>query len=170
MAKRKDGFGFSGCERGGGIAVCVQFALEPFPGFELVIPALIQHLGDQAIGFHELFTYAIEQLEGAGIGFLHIMDGLGFGFHELSEPMTVEAVRPMFSGILIGNVGYTQASAEEKITAGQADLIAFGRPCIANPSLVERFLNGGPLAPEADMTSWLSHDEVGCIDWPAYSG
>ena len=120
--------------------------------------------------YRELFTYAVKQLESAGIGFLHIMDGLGFGFHELGEPMTLEEVRPLFSGILIGNVGYTQESAEETITAGHADMIAFGRPYIANPDLVERFVNGWPLAPEADMATWFSHDKSGYIDWPAYAG
>lgn len=120
--------------------------------------------------YRELFTYVIEQLENAGIGFLHIMDGLGFGFHELGEPMTLEEVRPLFSGILIGNVGYTQETAEEKIAAGHADMIAFGRPYIANPDLVERFRNGWPLSPEADMATWFSHTESGYIDWPAYSG
>lgn len=120
--------------------------------------------------YRELFTYVIEQLEGAGIGLLHIMDGLGFGFHELGEPMTLEEVRPRFSGILIGNVGYTRESAQQRIAAGHADMIAFGRPYIANPDLVERFRNGWPLAPEADMATWFSHEEAGYTDWPVYAG
>ncbi len=119
--------------------------------------------------YRELFTFVIDQLENAGIGFLHIMDGLGFGFHDLGEPMTLAEVRPRFSGILIGNVGYTQGTAEQEIAAGHADMIAFGRPYIANPDLVERFANGWPLADEADMATWFSHDEKGYIDWPAYS-
>jgi hypothetical protein len=41
---------FSGCERGGGIALCIQFTLEPLQCFELIIPALLQYLGNQAIG------------------------------------------------------------------------------------------------------------------------
>ncbi len=120
--------------------------------------------------YRELFTYVISQLESAGIGFLHIMDGLGFGFHALGEPVTLEELRPRFSGTLIGNVGYTQETAEERLTAGHADMIAFGRPYIANPDLVERFTHGWPLAPEADMATWFSHDEQGYLDWPAYAG
>ena len=118
--------------------------------------------------YRELFTFVIQRLQEAGVGLLHVMDGLGFGFHELGEPFTLEQVRPMFSGILIGNVGYTQETAEATISAGHADVIAFGRPFIANPDLVERFRHGWPLAPEADMTTWYSPQEGGYIDWPAY--
>ncbi len=50
VTERQDGIGFSRTERRGGVAVCVEFALEPFQCFELVIPALLEHLGDQAIG------------------------------------------------------------------------------------------------------------------------
>jgi N-ethylmaleimide reductase len=119
--------------------------------------------------FRELFTHVIEQLEAAGIGFLHVMDGLGFGFHELGEPMTLAEVRPLFSGILIGNVGYTRDSAEQTIAAGHADMIAFGRPYIANPDLVERFRHDWPLAPEADMATWYTPRPTGYTDWPAYA-
>jgi len=120
--------------------------------------------------YRELFTYTIQQLEFLGLGFLHIMDGLGFGFHQLGEPMTLEEIRPLFSGTLIGNVGYTRDTAEARIAADQADMIAFGRPFIANPDLVERFEHGWPLAPEADMATWFSHEASGYIDWPPYSG
>ncbi len=120
--------------------------------------------------YRELFTYVIEQLAGTGIGFLHVMDGLGFGFHQLGEPMTLAEIRPLFAGILIGNVGYTQQTAEERIAAGQADMIAFGRPYIANPDLVERFANDWPLAPEAEMATWYTPQKSGYTDWPAYAG
>lgn len=118
--------------------------------------------------YGELFPYVIAKLENAGIGFLHIMDGLGFGFHELGEPVTLAQVRPIFSGVLIGNVGCTRESAEHRIGRGQADMIAFGRPFISNPDLVERFKNDWPLTPEADMATWYSHDESGYSDWLVY--
>lgn len=120
--------------------------------------------------YRELFTHVIEQLQRRGVGYLHMMDGLGFGFHELGEPVTLAEVRPLFSGVLIGNVGYTQESAEQAIAAGHADMIAFGRPYIANPDLVERFENGWPLAPEADMATWYTPLDTGYTDWPVHSG
>lgn len=70
------------------------------------------------------------------------MDGLGFGFHKLGEPMTLAEFRTVFRGPLIGNCGYTQESAESAVESGLADLIGFGRPYISNPDLVDRFAHG----------------------------
>ena len=96
------------------------------------------------------------------------MDGTGFGFHELGEPMTLSEFRAVFDGPLMGNVGYTQESAEAAIASGDADLIAFGRPFISNPDLVERFANDWPLADSSDMSGWYSNDEKGYADYPKY--
>ena len=120
--------------------------------------------------YRELYTYVIQRLQDAGVGLLHVMDGLGFGFHELGEPMTLAEIRPLFSGILIGNVGYTRETADAAIAAGHADMIAFGRPFIANPDLVERFKNDWPLASEAAMETWYGPRDSGYIDWPTYQG
>ena len=97
------------------------------------------------------------------------MDGLAFGFHELGEPMTLDEFREVFDGPLMGNCGYTQETAEPAIASGEADLIAFGRPFISNPDLVERFANGWPLAEEADMADWYSPTgPKGYTDFPAF--
>ncbi|MCC9642860.1 alkene reductase [Rhodopirellula sp. JC740] len=116
----------------------------------------------------EQFTYVARQLDAFGLAYLHVMDGTGFGFHELGPVMTLQDIRKVFSGPLMGNVGYTRESAEEAIVDGAADLIAFGRPYISNPDLVERFQNGWPLAEDADMSVWYSHGPEGYTDFPAY--
>ena len=57
--------------------------------------------------------------------------------------------------------------AEQAIELAQADLIAFGRPFISNPDLVERFANDWPLNPEADMSVWYSPTGAkGYTDFP----
>jgi 2,4-dienoyl-CoA reductase-like NADH-dependent reductase (Old Yellow Enzyme family) len=106
--------------------------------------------------YREQFTYVASQLNSYGLAYLHVMDGLGFGFHELGEPMTLSEFREVFSNPLIGNCGYTQETAEQALTQGHADLIAFGRPFISNPDLVERFKNNLPLNSEADMSTWYT--------------
>ncbi|MBT8112976.1 MAG: alkene reductase [Gammaproteobacteria bacterium] len=106
--------------------------------------------------YQEQFTYVASQLNNYGLAYLHVMDGLGFGFHGLGEPMTLSEFRKVFSNTLIGNCGYTQETAEQAVADGHADLIAFGRPFISNPDLVERFKNKLPLNPEADMTTWYT--------------
>lgn len=106
--------------------------------------------------YRETFLHAARELNRPGLAYLHVMDGLAFGFHELGEPMTLADFRSVFTGPLMGNCGYTQESAEAAIAAGDADLIAFGRPFISNPDLVERFRQGLPLAAEADVSTWYA--------------
>ena len=118
--------------------------------------------------FRETFTYVASQLEKVGLAYLHVVDGLAFGFHELGEPMKLSEFRKVFSGPILGNSGYTQETAEAAIKENHADLIAFGRPYISNPDLVARFRNGWPLAPSEDMTTWFSFNKEGYTDYPVY--
>ena len=119
--------------------------------------------------FREQFLYVAQQLDKYQLGYLHVMDGLAFGFHSLGDPITLAEVREVFHGPLIGNCGYSQKTAEEAIANGQADLIAFGRPYITNPDLVERFTNDWELAPDAPVTVWSVPGPSGYTDFPAYS-
>ncbi len=119
--------------------------------------------------FREQFLDAASQLNQFGLAYLHVVDGLGFGFHNLGEAMSLSEFRTVFSGPLMGNCGYTLETANATITAGDADLIAFGRPFISNPDLVERFQNGWPLAAEADMSVWYTPlGPKGYTDFPKY--
>lgn len=118
--------------------------------------------------YRETFTYIVEQLNGYGLAYLHLLDGLAFGFHELGEPMTLADFRKIYDGILIGNCGYDRTDAEQAIASGDADLIAFGRPYISNPDLVARFANNWELNPDADMDVWYSFDANGYTNFPTY--
>ena len=120
--------------------------------------------------FRETFTYAARQLNSYGLAFLHVVDGLAFGFHEQGKPMTLPEFRAMFTGPLMGNCGYTQETAEKAIASGQADLIAFGRPYLSNPDLVERFANGWELNPPADVKLWSAPTAQGYTDFPFHAG
>ncbi len=120
--------------------------------------------------FREAFTFYASQLDKVGLAYLHVVDGLAFGFHELGEPMTLQEFRNVFSGPIIGNCGYTKETAEAAIREGNADLIAFGRPFISNPDLVERFRNGWPLAADAEVGAWFSFEKEGYTDFEFYDG
>ena len=118
--------------------------------------------------FRETFTYVAQQLNQYELGYLHMVDGLAFGFHELGEPMTLAEFRKIYDGTLMGNCGYDRNSAEKAIASGDADLIAFGRSIISNPDLVARFANNWELNPDADISVWYSFDAVGYTDFPTY--
>ena len=114
--------------------------------------------------FRETYLYIIRNLNKLDLAYVHIMDGLAFGFHDLGEPMTLAEFRAEYDGIIVGNCGYTKASAQERIAAGHADLAAFGRPYITNPDLVERLKNNWPLTPADDMTFWYTTGAEGYTD------
>ena len=71
--------------------------------------------------------------------------------------------------MIIGNVGYTKESAEKTIAAGNADMIAFGRPFISNPDLVYRFKNNLELNPDSEVSTWYADiGAKGYTDFPSY--
>ena len=118
--------------------------------------------------FRETFTYVAKQLNNYGLAYLHVMDGLSFGFHELGEPMTLAEFRAVFDSTLIGNCGYDREQAEKAIASQDADLIAFGRPYISTPDLVARFANDWELNPDAPMETWYTPGPEGYTDYPTY--
>ena len=118
--------------------------------------------------YRETFLYTIRELNKLSLAYVHIMDGLAFGFHEQGEPMTLAEFRSEYDGIIMGNCGYTKESAEERLAAGHADLAAFGRPFITNPDLPERFKNDWPLEPAEDMTFWYTPGAKGYTDYAPY--
>lgn len=121
--------------------------------------------------YREQFRYVARELDQYNLAYLHVMDGLAFGFHELGEPMTLPEFREAFHGRIIGNCGYDRDSAEAAIASGAADLIAIGRPYLSNPDLVERFANGWPLNPIPDMATWYTPAGAeGYTDYTAYAG
>jgi 2,4-dienoyl-CoA reductase-like NADH-dependent reductase (Old Yellow Enzyme family) len=95
------------------------------------------------------------------------MDGLGFGFHELGDPMQLAEFKEVYPATIIGSTGYTKETAQAQIEIGAADLIAFGRPFISNPDLVTRFKNNLELNPDAQMSEWYSDTGAkGYTDFP----
>jgi N-ethylmaleimide reductase len=118
--------------------------------------------------YRETFLYVAEQLDSYGLAYLHLLDGLAFGFHEMGEPMTLAEFKKVFHRALIGNCGYTQETAEVAIAQKNADLIAFGRPFISNPDLVKRFAENLPLNPPAEQDVWYSFEAQGYTDFLSF--
>lgn len=62
--------------------------------------------------FRETYLYVTKELDKFNLGYLHIMDGLAFGFHEKGAPMTLAEFRPVYQGMIVGNCGYTKEAAQ----------------------------------------------------------
>jgi N-ethylmaleimide reductase len=118
--------------------------------------------------FRETYLHVIKELSKLGLGYVHIMDGLAFGFHEQGEAMTLSEFREHYKGIIFGNCGYTKEDAEKRLSQGLIDVAVFGRPFITNPDLVARFENNWPLNPSEDMSLWYTPGPEGYTDYTPY--
>jgi N-ethylmaleimide reductase len=78
-------------------------------------------------------------------------------------------IRHNFKNTLILCGGYDKASAEIDIESGLADFVAFGRPFINNPDLVERMENDWALSENLNMDLFYASDEKGYTDYPFHN-
>lgn len=118
--------------------------------------------------YREAFSYFLQRMNDFDLAYLHVLDGTSFGWHDLGTPFTIDEARALYRGTLMANTDYTQVKAETALRGGAADLVAFGRPFITNPDLVERFANDWPLAPMAGTNVWYSSGSEGYTDFPRY--
>ncbi|GAB57460.1 alkene reductase [Rheinheimera nanhaiensis] len=115
---------------------------------------------------HTTYVEAIKVLEAAGVAYLSIAEADWDNAPDLPESFR-RAVRQTFSGCIIYAGRYTAERAERLIDSGLGDLVAFGRPFIANPDLPTRIANGWPLN-SVDPATVYGGAEQGLTDYPAY--
>jgi len=167
---RKDRYGGSLANKYRFLGEVLAAVLEVWPshrvGVRLSPNGVFNDMGSP--DFRETFLYTIKALNRLDLAYVHIMDGLAFGFHELGAPMTLAEFRAEYDGIIMGNCGYSREDAEERLAAGHADLAAFGRPYISNPDLPERLKHDWPLAPFDDMSLWYTPGAEGYTDYDRY--
>ncbi|MDY6857822.1 MAG: alkene reductase [Pseudomonadota bacterium] len=94
-----------------------------------------------------LFTHVVKGLNRYGLAYLHMVEGQTGGSRELDAGNSIDTLRGLFEGAYMANNGYDRDLAVRAVEEGKADLVAFGRPFIANPDLVERLKQDAPLNP-----------------------
>jgi N-ethylmaleimide reductase len=163
---------------GGGIENRACFLLE-------VVDASIAAIGKDKVGirlspygtFNDMplypemesdYAYLAERLNVAGLMYVHLVDHSAGGAPVV--PDSIKATfRKVFKRTLILSGGYDAKRAESDLGSGHADLIAVGKPFLANPDLVTRWQNGAGLnAP--DPTTFYAPGPKGYIDYPALAG
>jgi 2,4-dienoyl-CoA reductase-like NADH-dependent reductase (Old Yellow Enzyme family) len=114
-----------------------------------------------------LFPAAAAALDALGIAFLELREpGPEGTFGRTDVPKQSPAIRQAFKGPLILNSDYDVTLAEAALASGLADAIAFGRPFIGNPDLVERIRSGAEWAADNPQT-WYAPGPEGYTDYPA---
>jgi N-ethylmaleimide reductase len=165
--QRTDGYG-------GAIENRARFVLE-------VVDAVIKAIGKDKVGirlspfgvFNDMplydamqadYTWLARQLNERGVVYIHLVDHSAMGAPAVPDTMKA-AFRQLFKGALILSGGYDAARAEGDLATGKADLIAVGRPFLANPDLVARWQTGAAVnAP--DMSTFYTPGPQGYTDYP----
>jgi len=117
------------------------------------------------------FAYIARRLNDESLAYLHLVEPAMVGTvkDEAADPRWDAIMRRMraeFHGVLMVAGGYDGASAERAITDGRADIVAFGRPFIANPDLPRRLQTSAALN-AANPATFFGGTTVGYTDYPA---
>lgn len=119
-----------------------------------------------------MFEYVVRRANAHELAYLHLtepylpnqLDGAVGAIDEVARHFRDIATMP-----IVTNGGFDQERAEAALAAGICDAVAFGRPYISNPDLVERFRAGAPLN-EWDADTFYQGGDRGYIDYPTLGG
>ncbi|MFJ6651092.1 alkene reductase [Streptomyces sp. NPDC091290] len=109
-----------------------------------------------------VYRNLVRALDGLGLAYLHLTDNDAY-------PALTD-LRAHWHGVLIANVGEnreptSRADGEAVLLTGRADLVSYGRACIANPDLPHRFERDSALnAINGDHL--YTHGAIGYTDYP----
>lgn len=110
------------------------------------------------------YSWLAQQLDMRGLAYIHLVDHSAMGAPPVPDSIKA-AFRSAFKGTLILSGGYDAARAESDLASGKCDLVAVGRPFLANPDLVARWKTGAALnAP--DPGTFYTPGAKGYTDYP----
>lgn len=131
-----------------------------------VVDAICQRIGNERTGLRvspgayvnmkgdsrdrQVFDYFFAELEKRDLAFLHIGifdDAMEFDY---LEGRASSYARKHYNQTLVGVGSYSAQTGAEAIETGKFDLLAIGRPFIANPDYVERVRDNQPLVEYSD--------------------
>jgi N-ethylmaleimide reductase len=115
-----------------------------------------------------LFDHIVDGLNAEKLVYIHVIEGATGGPRD-NLPFDYASLRKRFSGAYVANNNYDLALANKVLAANEADLIAFGKPFISNPDLVERLKSGAPLTPP-DKATFYGGGAKGYTDYPTWDG
>lgn len=158
---------------GGSIENRIRFAVEVAKATAVAIGA--EHIGMRISPYgvfngmapdtemDALYERLIAELNNIGLVYIHIVDHSSMGAPEVSPALKAK-IRAAFKGKYILSGGYDLARANADLDLQHGDLVAFGRPFISNPDLVEKLSNDSPLA-SPDSNTFYTPGEKGYTDY-----
>jgi len=116
-------------------------------------------------GVDAQYLALVRALSDLGVAYVHVLDHSSMGAPPVPAALK-KGLRDTFKGPFILAGGFTRESAEAALAEGRADLVAFGRPFLANPDLVERLRRGVDLS-APDPKTFYTPGPAGYTDYPA---
>ncbi|WP_275760899.1 alkene reductase [Ralstonia pseudosolanacearum] len=110
-----------------------------------------------------MYERLIAELNAIGLAYIHVADHSSMGAPEVNPTLKAK-IRSNFKGKYILSGGYDAARGNADLNENLGDLVAFGRPFISNPDLVEKFKNGMELTPP-DANTFYTPGEQGYTDY-----
>lgn len=164
-------------EYGGSLANRVRFAQEVLEAISDAIgadrtgirlaPFITQRGMDDPQAIEAILALA-GWCEQKGIAFIHLAEADWDDAPQVPYEFR-ETLRATFSGAIIVAGNYTQEKAEKFLAAGIVDLVAFGRPFVANPDFPRRLEENLPLASISNHAELFGGKEAGYTDYPVWS-
>ena len=115
-------------------------------------------------GVDDQYVALAEKFKEIGLVYIHIVDHTAMGAPAVPVDIKLK-IRDAFQGTIILSGGYNKERAEKDLQEGLGHLVAFGRPFISNPDLVERMKQGADLR-EPDHNTFYTPGEEGYTDYP----
>ncbi len=158
---------------GGNIANRIRFAVE-------VAKAAAAAIGADKIGMRispygafngtvadaemdALYASLSVELNAIGLTYIHVVDHQAMGAPEVSKTLKA-TLRKTFKGAYIMSGGYDATRASNDLDEKRGDLVAFGRPFISNPDLVQKLQSGAALT-AYDMSTFYTPGKTGYTDY-----
>jgi len=113
----------------------------------------------------ETHGYLVRRLSEMGLAYLHVVEGQLHSDNG-ADAFDVKALRAAFGGAYMANNGYDRQMATEATALGRAEMVAFGKPFIGNPDLVDRLRADAPLF-DAPASSYFGGGAQGYTDFPS---
>lgn len=115
----------------------------------------------------ETYEYLVNELNKLNIAYIHLVDHSSQGAPEVPQKIK-NMIRTNFKNTFILSGGYDKERAENDLKHNNGDLIAFGRPILANPDLLYRLENNIELnQPKYDLL--FAAGVEGYTDYPVAS-
>jgi N-ethylmaleimide reductase len=164
--KRTDGYGANIAGRNRFVIEVADACIKAIGGNKVGIRISPQGVFNSTGDFAELepqYLTLTRDLSKMGLVYLHLVDHSAMGAPPVSADLK-RKIREAFDGTYIAVGGFTAQTAEKALEAKEADLIAFGRPFISNPDLVEKLKTGAKLV-DPDMSTFYTPGEKGYTDY-----